>query len=139
VQTVADLMTTDLMTLDKDASLTEAKQLMQEHNIRNLPIVDNDGKWTGMLTQREYLRCAFNLVSQYGTKLLSKKESDTSVANIMCTDMVSLEKDTPLETAAELLIKKKYACIPIVDQGMLVGILTPIDFVKLVHNLKLDK
>lgn len=134
VQTVMDLMTTNLMTLNGNASLTDAKNLMQEQNIRNLPIVDDDGKWIGMLTQKEYLRHAFYLVSTFGAKLLAKKELDTAVSAIVNTDMVSLEKHTPLQEAADLFIEHKYVCLPIVDQGVLVGILTPIDFVKLARN-----
>lgn len=134
MQTVMDLMTTNLMTLNGNASLTDAKNLMQEQNIRNLPIVDDDGKWIGMLTQKEYLRHAFYLVSTFGAKLLAKKELDTAVSAIVNTDMVSLEKHTPLQEAADLFIEHKYVCLPIVDQGVLVGILTPIDFVKLARN-----
>lgn len=131
MQTVSDLMTTNLMTLNGNASLTDAKSLMLESNIRNLPIIDDDGKWIGMLTQKEYLRHAFYLVSTFGTKLLTKKESDTAVSSIMSSDMVTLEKDSSLTEAADLFIEHKYVCLPIVDQGILVGLLTPIDFVKL--------
>ncbi|TBR37602.1 CBS domain-containing protein [Marinomonas agarivorans] len=134
MQNVADLMTTNLTTLNGNASLTDAKNLMQEHNIRNLPIVDDDGKWLGMLTQREYLRHAFYLVSTFGTKLLAKKESDTKVASIANTEMVTLARDASLESAADLFIEHKYVCLPIVDQDVLVGILTPIDFVKLARD-----
>ena len=134
MQTVSDLMTTDLMTLNGNASLTDAKSLMQERNIRNLPIVDDNGKWIGMLTQKEYLRHAFHLVSTFGTKLLAKKESDTAISSIMNSDMVTLNKNASLTDAADLFIEHKYVCLPIIDQDVLVGLLTPIDFVKLART-----
>ena len=139
VQTVSDLMITNLTTLNESASLTDAKNLMQEHNIRSLPIVDDNGKWTGMLTQKEYLRHAFHLVSTFGTKLLAKKESDTLVSSIMNKEMITLEKNASLETAADLFIEQKYVCIPIIDQGLLVGLIKPIDFVKLARTFILER
>ena len=75
MRTVADLMITHLITLRENDSLAKAKALMQEKNIRNIPIVNDAGECVGMLTQREYLRHAFHLVSQFGTQQMSKKNS----------------------------------------------------------------
>ena len=53
MRTVADLMITNLITLRENDSLAKAKALMQEKNIRNIPIVNDAGECVGMLTQRE--------------------------------------------------------------------------------------
>lgn len=132
---VADLMVTDLVTLKETDSLAKAKVLMQEKNIRNLPIINEEGECAGILTQREYLRHAFYLVSQFGTKLLPKKEEQTPVANAMNKDMLTISPDAKLEMAAEFFIENKYGCLPVIKDNKLVGILTPVDFVKLAHNM----
>lgn len=139
VQTVSELMVTNLVTLTESASLADAKKIMQDKNIRNLPILDEQGQCIGMLTQREYLKHAFYLVSQFGTGMLSKKEAQTPVSKAMNSDMLTIEKDTHLDTAAEFFVENKYGCLPVVDQGKLVGILTPIDFVKLARSLLSEK
>jgi CBS domain-containing protein len=123
MNTVADLMTTDLITLRENDSLAKAKALMHEKNIRNIPIINDEGECVGMLTQREYLRHAFHLVSQFGTQHISKKEQQTPIANAMNKDILSM--------AAEFFIENKYGCLPVIQNDKLVGILTPVDFVKL--------
>jgi CBS domain-containing protein len=135
MHTVADLMITNLVTLKENDSLAKAKELMHEKNIRNIPIVDDEGECVGMLTQREYLRHAFHLVSQFGTQLLLKKEQQTPIANAMNRDILTVSPETDLDMAAEFFIENKYGCLPVTQNGKLVGILTPVDFVKLAHKM----
>ena len=135
MQTVADLMITNLVTLKETDSMAVAKKLMAEKNIRNLPVVDDAGQCIGMLTQREYLKHAFYLVSQFGTHQLAKKEEQTPVRNAMNKDILAIDASLALHTAAEFFIENKYGSLPVVDGDKLVGILTPIDFVKLAQKL----
>lgn len=138
MQTVADLMITNLITLRETDSLATAKALMQEKHIRNIPVVNDEDEWVGMLTQREYLRHAFHLVSQFGTQQLSKKEQQTPIANVMTKDMQTLNPETELSVAAEYFIEHKYGSLPVTQDNKLVGILTPIDFVKFASKMLKD-
>ncbi|RBO85963.1 CBS domain-containing protein [Marinomonas aquiplantarum] len=135
MQTVADLMVTKLITLRENDSLATAKTIMQEKNIRNIPITNDENECVGMLTQREYLRHAFHLVSQFGTQQLSKKEQQTPISNAMNKDILTISPDMALDTAAEFFIDNKYGCLPVLEDDKLVGILTPVDFVKLAHKM----
>ncbi|BFM49820.1 CBS domain-containing protein [Marinomonas sp. THO17] len=135
MKTVADLMVTQLITLSENDSLATAKAIMQDKNIRNIPIVNEENECVGMLTQREYLRHAFYLVSQFGTQQISKKEQQTPIANAMNKDILTISPDMALDTAAEFFIENKYGCLPVIDNNKLIGILTPIDFVKLAHQM----
>lgn len=134
MKTVADLMITKLVTLKEKDSLATAKTLMHDKNIRNLPIVNEAGECIGLLTQREYLRHAFYLVSQFGTQQLSNKEEQTPVSKAMNKDILTISPNTDLDVAAEFFIENKYGCLPVVEGNKLVGILTPVDFVKLAHS-----
>lgn len=107
MRTVADLMITNLITLRENDSLATAKTLMQEKNIRNIPIVNDEGECVGMLTQREYLRHAFHLVSQFGTQQISKKEQQTPIANAMNKDILTISPETDLNLAAEFFYRKQ--------------------------------
>ncbi|WP_394182709.1 CBS domain-containing protein [Marinomonas posidonica] len=135
MQTVADLMVTKLITLRENDSLATAKTIMQEKNIRNIPITNDKNECVGILTQREYLRHAFHLVSQFGTQQLSKKEQQTPISNAMNKDILTISPEMPLDTAAEFFIDNKYGCLPVLEDDKLVGILTPVDFVKLAHKM----
>lgn len=135
MKTVADLMVTQLITLSENDSLATAKAIMQEKSIRNIPIVNESNECVGILTQREYLRHAFYLVSQFGIQQISKKEQQTSIANAMNKDILTISPSMTLDTAAEFFIENKYGCLPVIENNKLVGILTPVDFVKLAHKM----
>ncbi|MEP0073855.1 MAG: CBS domain-containing protein [Marinomonas sp.] len=135
MQTVADLMSKNLITLKENDSLAKAKELMHEKNIRNIPVINDQEECVGMLTQREYLRHAFHLVSQFGTQQISKKEQQTPIANAMNKDILTVSPDMKLSAAAEFFIENKYGCLPVIQENKLVGILTPVDFVKLANKM----
>nr|WP_239090373.1 CBS domain-containing protein [Marinomonas ostreistagni] len=128
-------MITDLITLKESDSLAKAKTLMAQKNIRNLPVVDEEGNCLGMLTQREYLKHAFYLVSQFGTQQLTKKEEQTPVRNAMNKDILTVSPSQSLKMAAEFFIENKYGSLPVVEDGKLIGILSPVDFVKLAYDM----
>ena len=116
---VADLMTSQLRCLRETDSLADAMAAMQELFIRHIPIVDEAGGLVGIVTQRDLL------------SLEHKKDPVTPLRDVMRTDVVTVTPDTPLRTAAETMIYNKYGCLPVVDDGERVGIITETDFLKL--------
>lgn len=131
-------MIKNVTTLKEDDSLAAAKALMHEKNIRNIPIVNDNGECVGMLTQREYLRHAFYLVSQFGTQNISIKEEQTPISKAMNKDILTIAPSIDLSTAAEFFIENKYGCLPVVENDKLIGILTPVDFVKFAHKMLIE-
>jgi CBS domain-containing membrane protein len=116
---VADLMTSQLRCLRETDSLADAMAAMQELFIRHIPVTDGSGQLAGLVTQRDIL------------SLEQKKETGTLLREIMRTDLATVTPDTPLRTAAETMIFNKYGCLPVVQDGQLVGIITETDFLKL--------
>lgn len=116
---VSDLMTRKLRTLDKNATVEDALNLLEELFIRHVPIVDDDGRLLGLVTQRDLLAWEH------------KKMPDVAVREIMRTDLVTASPSQTLRSAAETMIFNKYGCLPVVDDGELVGIITETDFLKL--------
>ena len=67
MKTVADIMTTEVVSLKDNDNLHQGRMLMKEYNIRHLPIVtEASGEFVGLLTQRDILNMAFNVVEKYG-------------------------------------------------------------------------
>ena len=116
---VADLMTSQLRCLKETDSLADAVAAMQELFIRHIPVLDADGRLSGLVTQRDVLA------------LEHKKDPGAPLRDIMRTDVATVAPDTPLRTAAETMIFHKYGCLPVVAAGNLVGIITETDFLKL--------
>jgi len=130
---VRDVMTADPTTLKRNDKLTLADDIMRLGRVRHLPVVDDDGEvLVGIVTQRDLFRDALAQALGYGKHAQRKILDTLSVKDVMATEVVITSPDTSLIEAARLLTERKIGCLPVVDNGRLVGILTEGDFVALV-------
>ena len=119
---VHDLMTKEPVTVDADEEIDLADQLMQLGRFRHVPVLD-EGRLVGLITQRDLLRArAADAVTP--PRYVKARELMTREVHAVAPDVLLLE-------AAQLLLERKYGCLPVVDDGELVGILTEADFVRL--------
>ena len=132
MKTVSDIMTSKVVSLNEMDDLHEGRMLLKEYDIRHLPIVsESSGEFLGLLTQRDILNNAFNVVEHYGFSKLKKREQLTLIKDVMTVDVMVIASDASLKEAGKIFADKKSSCLPVVDNNKLVGILTSVDFVKL--------
>ena len=130
---VRDVMASQVTTLKRNDKLTLADDVMQLGRIRHLPIVEDDGEQlVGILSQRDLFRGALAQALGYGQYAHRKLLDTFSIKDVMTTDVVTTGPDTPLVDAARVLVERKIGCLPVVENGRLVGIITEGDFVALV-------
>lgn len=130
---VRDVMTADPTTLKRNDKLTLADDIMRLGRVRHLPVLDDDGQsLVGIVTQRDLFRDALAQALGYGKHAQRKILDTLAVKDVMATDVVTTSPDTPLIEAARILTERKIGCLPVVESGRLVGILTEGDFVALV-------
>lgn len=104
-------MIADPVTLTKDHTLAEAKELMAKYKISGLPVVDTDNKLIGIITNRDV---------KYQENLSAKVEELMTKENLITSD-----KSTNLEQAKEILLQNRIEKLPIVDsENHLVGLIT---------------
>jgi CBS domain-containing membrane protein len=125
-------MTAKVFALPPEAPISALQDLMNERNIRHVPVVDADGVLIGLVSQRDVLRYASagedDLPWSASVDLLNA----TSAGDIMTRQVETVEADEDLGTAARIMLDNKYGCLPVFDEGVLVGIITEADFVRLV-------
>jgi len=138
MKTVSDIMISNVLTVNVSDSIHHARMILKDRSIRHLPVVDEEtGYFVGLLTQRSLLNHAFNIVEKFGMSGLEKREQRTQVKDIMSTDSITVEPCVGLVSVGELFIIKKVSCLPVVEDKVLKGIVTSVDFVKLaLHLLK---
>jgi CBS domain-containing membrane protein len=130
---VRELMTTDPTTLKRNDKLTLADDIMRLGRVRHLPVVEDDGELlVGVVSQRDLFRNALAQALGYGKHAQRKILDTLSVKDVMATDVVTTGPETSLVEAARLLTERKVGCLPVVENGRLVGILTEGDFVAVV-------
>ncbi|HHT9126854.1 MAG TPA: CBS domain-containing protein [Candidatus Brocadiia bacterium] len=126
---VKDIMKTDVITLDTDAKLGFAEEIMYLGRIRHLPVVKN-GFLVGIISQRDLFKAS--LTSIITTWKENKKFLDSiEIKEVMVSDVVTVLPDCSVEEAAQLLVDKKIGCLPVVEDNMkLKGLITETDFLQ---------
>ncbi len=129
---VRDVMTREVTTLKRNDKLTLANDIMQLGRIRHLPILEDDGQQlVGILSQRDLFRGALARALGYGQHAQRKVLDSLLAKEVMSSDVITTSPDTPLIEAARILLERKIGCLPVLEAGHLVGILTEADFVSL--------
>jgi CBS domain-containing membrane protein len=130
---VSDVMTADPTTLKSNDKLTLADDIMRLGRVRHLPVLDDDGqKLVGIVSQRDLFRDALAQALGYGKDAQRKMLDSLAVKDVMATAVVTVRPDASLVYAARVLTERKIGCLPVVENGRLVGILTEGDFVALI-------
>ena len=132
---VSDLMTTQLFTLLESDSLYTAKQIMEMARVRHVPIVDAKDTFIGLITHRDMLSVAVSKLSDIAPSTQDELDAGIPLREIMRTDVAIVSSDTQLRDGAQMLLDHKYGCLPVVDNGKLVGIITEADFLRLTISL----
>ena len=117
--TISDLMSRDPERLDPEARIEDAWRIMHSHRVRHVPVCKGD-KLVGLVTQKDLL------VNAQNSSLLT-----LPVAEIMVFNIRTITTDTSAADAAQLMLKDKISCLPVVDNDVLVGIITESDFLRL--------
>ena len=120
---VRDLMTSDVVTVGPDESIDALKDLMVNERIRHVPVVDGDGALLGLVSERDLL-------------LRALFEEENKVTDIMAWNVATTGPDQDLSKAAQIMVDNKYGCLPVVEEGVLAGILTEADFVKAAAHVR---
>jgi CBS domain-containing membrane protein len=128
---VRDLMTADVTTLKRNDNLTLADDIMRLGRIRHLPVLDENGQLAGLLTQRDLFRGALAQALGYGERAQRQLMGTLVVKEVMTSEVITTTPDTPLADAARVLMERKIGCLPVVEEGRLIGIITEGDFVAL--------
>lgn len=142
---VRDIMSKDIITAKKDMSIGEIANMFVEKNISGVPVVDSYGKVEGMVTQKDLLYkqmqphfpgvtellgslVFLSGISQYNEEL--KKATAIKVEDIMSDEVVTVDADTEVQDAVQLMLDKGLNRIPVLSGGRLEGMIARSDVVR---------
>jgi len=125
---ISRFMIKEPLTATSDLPLPEARRLLNENHFRHLPVVDDQGKLVGMITDRD-------LRSAYPSSVLTESEriaayervEKATVADIMSVDCVGLTPESTLDDALLLFDRKGVGALPVLEDGRVVGIFSSRD------------
>ena len=118
---IENVMVVDVVTVEAEATVREAVELMNKNEIGCLVVVDEEEKPVGIITERDLLK-----------RVLAKRKDPVrvKVKGIMSKPLVTGTPHMDIEAAVRLMFKKKIKKLPVVENGRLVGLVTLTDLVR---------
>lgn len=130
-KTVEQFMAVDLFTVRPEDVLDLAASLMHWKHVRHVPVEDDAGNLIGIVSHRDLLEL-FALGKIRGP-------AELIVRDIMRTDLITIDPETPTLTALELMREKRIGCLPVVKDEKLIGLVTAYDFLTVSAKLFEEK
>jgi len=112
--------------LPQTASLMDAVLTFRRTGIRHLPVVDGR-RMVGIVSERDVQRLAPSLLTEISQEEYNAVLQETILGDVMVRDPLTVTPQTELREAAVLLMERKVGCLPVIEDGGLVGIITVID------------
>jgi CBS domain-containing protein len=123
-------MSTDVVTISRDATLHDAIEKMLEHNIHGLIVVDGStNRPAGIVTTDDILALIEN----------SQPEGDMPVGEFMSAGLISTDPDYDLQKAVSIMTRNKIHRLPVIKDKKLLGIITGSDIMRVFKDLHLRK
>lgn len=136
--TVAKIMSPAPVVVEPQAPLGKVWRLMAEHQIRHVPVVSADGL-VGVISDRDVREVLPSPTSSVEATEFAAAMDRIAVWEVMAEQVITVTSRTPLVRAAHLLAGRKIGCLPVMEAGRLVGIVTETDmlqaFATLLDNL----
>ncbi|MEA3499496.1 MAG: CBS domain-containing protein [Candidatus Marinimicrobia bacterium] len=122
--TAKDIMTKDVITIGPDIFLDKAIKKLIENKISGMPVVDENEKMIGIISEKDILNFAFCGYLR-----------STKVKEAMSTDVIHFGPETRIEKIAVAISKNHFRRVPIIKEGKVVGIVSRRDIIRNVFNI----
>ena len=123
---VKEIMTTDVKTIRPEDNIKRLAEMMVKNKIGSLVVVEGSGEVVGIATERDIIEDII---------LLGKSPEEVKVRDVMTKDIITVNPDSSLEEAAEVMVNHKIKKLPVIDKGRLVGIVTATDLIAYENRL----
>ena len=125
---VRDYMTSDLMTLTQDDSITKALETFESKVFRHIPVIDKNKHLVGILSDRD-VRSAM-VALDFLREAFQQSSPNIVIKDVMTLTPKTLASNDSLEKAAMLMINLTIGAVPVVDEDDLKGIITYTDILR---------
>ncbi|MHB0876528.1 MAG: CBS domain-containing protein [Anaerolineae bacterium] len=120
-------MTSPAVTISPDMPAMDALQYMKEKGIRRLPVVNDDGRLLGIVSEKDLLHAAPSDATTLSIFEVTYLLNRLTVGRVMTRDVITVTEDTPLERAARIMAERHLGGLPVLREGRVIGIITETD------------
>lgn len=124
---VGKRMTHNPITITPDISIAEAMEKMKREKVHRFPVVDKERKLVGMVTEYDLVHASPSSATALSMWEISYLLAQIKVGEVMTKKLITTTEDTPLEEAARLMADNAIDGLPVLRDGLLVGLITQSD------------
>ena len=143
--TAAEIMTTDVHTINEDADINDLAKMFVEHKVNAMPVLDKEGALVGMVSQTDLVEqdkplhiptviSLFDWVLYLESpKKFSEEVSKVTarrVGDICEKELVTCAPETPVSEVASMMVDNKVHLVPVVDEQGMVGVVARLDIIR---------
>jgi acetoin utilization protein AcuB len=126
-RTVGEGMTSDVVTLLESDTLRAAVELELSRHIRHIPVLDGRGAVVGIVTDRDIKRILPSPLAPPAPEVYESLLDATLVSRVMTREPYTIDVATPVAAAVRIILERKVGGLPVVKDGVLVGMFTQSD------------
>jgi acetoin utilization protein AcuB len=131
---VSEIMMGNPVTLKPGDTLDLANDIISLGGIRHIPVVE-EGGLIGLLSERDLIGAAATEIFALKRKRKSALLKTVLIKDVMKKKVITIAPDAPIKDAAHLMADEKIGCLPVVQNGVLVGLVTTTDILRYVEQL----
>ena len=132
---VKELMSDRVVTLLMTSTLDLATDIMSMARIRHLPVVDERGGLVGIVSQRDLYRAGISSVLGLTGETQREWLIKIPVHEVMTREVVTVEPEASIVEAMHRLLEGQFGCLPVVENGRLVGLLSETDCLRCFRDM----
>ena len=132
---IRNYMSTPARTVSPETSVSDALKTMRDAGIRRLPVVDRDGRLTGIVSDKDLLHASPSPATSLSIWEISYLLSKLLVRDVMTREVITVSPETPFEDAAQLMCDRKVGGLPVVESDRVVGVITETDVFRVFTQL----
>lgn len=136
---VKEWMSEKVVSASPSMRISEAHQVMKDAKIRRLPVVNGQGVLVGIVTIGDVREASPSDATTLSIWELNYLWAQLTVERIMTQKVLTVTPETPILTAAEMMLENKISGLPVVDdKGRVVGMLTESDVFRMLVRSKVN-
>jgi acetoin utilization protein AcuB len=118
------------VTVTPETSFSDAYHLIREKKVGHLPVTDKKGKLIDIVTQKDLLHASPSSATALSVFEINYLLTKLQIKEVMTSPAITVPEDTPVEEAAQIMVKNQIGCLPVLRGGELVGMITEADIFK---------
>lgn len=139
IDTVRMWMSSPAITAPHTLTLPEARELMQRHRIRRLPVLDMQEHLVGIVTESDMYRISASPGTDMREYNLYYRIRDLPLQEIMTRPVLTIGADTSIMAVVQLMLEHKISGVPVTEANTVVGMITESDLFRLIMKRQLDQ